>query len=91
VFGGISGVLALTTWRSALGLCNAAATMCSAGAQARQGAASTYAAISDAGFAIGGAGVAVALVAGLTAPSPKAAALWVSPAPGGLALGGAFR
>jgi serine/threonine-protein kinase len=92
--GGITGALALTTWHSALALCKSA-TMCSAGAQDKKGTASTYATVSDVGFAFGGAGAVVALVAGLTAPrggeAAKAAALWVAPAPGGIAVGGAFR
>jgi hypothetical protein len=95
VAGSAAGALAFTTWHAALGLCDARVTTCAAGAQAKKQTASTEATVSDAGFAVGGAGVVAALIMGLTGPRGQAAsqtaAVWVSPTMGGIAVGGAFR
>jgi hypothetical protein len=91
ILGGAFGGLALSTWHTAEGLCT---PRCAAGASSKSSTATTYATISDVGFAVGGAAAVAALAIGLTAPSASASprvGLRVAPTPGGLMAVGSFE
>ncbi len=88
VVGGVFGGLALTSWHGAEALCT---PHCSPAAPGREATATTYATVSDVGFALAGAGLGTALVVWLTTPSRAAPAVGVAPAVGGLVLGGTFQ